>query len=83
MVGQKLESPSVCAAPEALRHTLTHASLLQIVRTLLDVKAVPQKPQYHIASDVPLVLYECGWVIRVVATASVHMTMPRCVQLLR
>ena len=33
---------------------------LQIVSSLLDVEGMPRKPQYHIASDVPLVLYDCG-----------------------
>jgi len=32
-----------------------------IVSSLLDVEGMPRKPQYHIASDVPLVLYDCGF----------------------
>jgi hypothetical protein len=33
----------------------------QIVPTLLDVARVPSKPQYEMASDLPLVLWDCGF----------------------
>ena len=33
----------------------------EVFRTLLDVEATPRKPQYAIASDVPLVLYDTGF----------------------
>lgn len=38
-----------------------HLESPMIVSSLLDVAGVPRKPQYHIASDVPLVLYDTGF----------------------
>ena len=32
-----------------------------VIQTLLDIKKTPRKPQYPIASDVPLVLYDTGF----------------------
>lgn len=32
-----------------------------IVSTLLDIKAVPQRPVYEMASDIPLIFYDCAY----------------------
>lgn len=38
-----------------------HLESPQIVETLLDTKRVPAKPIYEMASEIPLVLYDCGF----------------------
>jgi len=32
-----------------------------MIETMLDIQQTPRKPQYPIASDVPLVLYDAGF----------------------
>jgi tRNA pseudouridine38/39 synthase len=38
-----------------------HLESPQIVETLLDTTKVPAKPIYEMASEIPLVLYDCGF----------------------
>lgn len=38
-----------------------HKELPNVVKELLDVENNPQKPEYNIASEIPLNLYECEY----------------------